>query len=152
MRGGVASAFTSCSEQGAELPGKLFGVSQFLQPLAPDFALSLWAHHALPHLLASLHRWLTGRSGSLLSFPSRVEVGSWSPSLLLGAGILEPWLRLSPNNPGWRSSRGQMRKRWLVQNPCAIEIFLPEKWEGGGAPASLAAVAACFHCDANLFV
>lgn len=29
---GVACVFTSCSEQGAELPGKLFGVSQFLQP------------------------------------------------------------------------------------------------------------------------
>lgn len=26
-----------------------------------------------------------------------------------------------------------MRKRWVEQNPCAIEIFLPEKWEGGGA-------------------
>lgn len=28
----MAGAFTSCSEQGAELPGKLFGASQFLQP------------------------------------------------------------------------------------------------------------------------
>lgn len=128
-------------------PGSCLGLASFC---------SLWLR-ILPfpcgHFTLALIVWpvyTAGLQGEMV--PSRVEVGSWSPSLLLGAGILEPWLRLSPHNPGWRSSRGQMRKRWVEQNPCATEIFLPEKWEGGGAPASLAAVAACFHCDANLFV
>lgn len=92
----MAGAFTSCSEQGAELPGKLFGVSQFLQPLAPDSALSLWALHALPHRRASLHRWLTGRNGSLHSGSRKLEPfpssRGWDPGAVAQAESPQPWM------------------------------------------------------------
>lgn len=99
----MAGAFTSCSEQGAELPGKLFGVRHFLQPclwlgILPfpggQFTLSLIAR---PVYIAGS---LGGEVVPPLASPPRVEVGS---SFLLGAGILDPWLSPSPSSPGWRS-------------------------------------------------
>lgn len=73
---------------------------------ARDDALSLWIP-MLPLWLASLYCWLIGKeSRFLLSFPPQmlavsVEVGCWSPSFLLGAGILDPCTQAEPLWP-WK--------------------------------------------------